>query len=245
MTQTNIELAFPHLSPKAKQELTHASLRELAWKSFELLSTWHRPLEKVRADVQRVDCPDELLAPVRKPTLILLPHLGNWELFGAWLSSIRPYTALFRPLRAPMFTDVVKTARERGGNTLVPTTPTGIKTLLRDLKAGKQVIVLPDQSPTDGGVFAPFFKIETATTTLPYRLASATGAQVILGTAVWDAGAYRIVMRTLPSADQLEQSDWLSHMNAEIEKLVSIYPAQYQWEYRRFRKAPDGSLRYP
>lgn len=245
MTDTNIRLAMPHLSRQAQHKLVSASLQELGWKSFELLSTWHRPLKHIRADVQVVDCPDGLLDTQDTPTLILLPHLGNWELFGAWVSSIRPYTALFRPLRAPMFTDVVKTARERDGNTLVPTTPAGIKTLLRDLKAGKQAIVLPDQSPTDRGVFTPFFGIETATATLPYRLALATNAQVVLGAAVWDAGGYRIIVRPLPRADQLDQHAWLSKMNLDIEQLVSRYPEQYQWEYRRFRKAPDGSLRYP
>lgn len=245
MTDTNIRLALPHLSRQVQHKLVGASLQELGWKSFELLSTWHRPLKHIRADVQVVDCPDGLLGTQDTPTLILLPHLGNWELFGAWVSSIRPYTALFRPLRAPMFTDIVKTARERDGNTLVPTTPAGIKTLLRDLKAGKQAIVLPDQSPTDQGVFTPFFGIQTATATLPYRLALATNAQVVLGAAVWDAGGYHIIVRPLPRADQMDQHTWLSRMNSEIEQLVLSYPEQYQWEYRRFRKAPDGSLRYP
>ncbi len=245
MTHTNIQLAFPELSRHAQNKLVNASLRELGWKSLELLSTWHRPLEQIRADIHTVECPDGVLDPHKEPTLILLPHLGNWELFGVWLSSIRPYTAMFRPLRAPQFTDVVKSARERDGNTLVPTTPAGIKTLLRDLKSGKQAIVLPDQSPTDRGVFTSFFGIETATTTLPYRLAFASKAQVVLGAAVWDDEGYRILVRPLPRADELDQHAWLSNMNVEIERLVSVYPDQYQWEYRRFRKAPDGSLRYP
>ena len=33
-------------------------------------------------------------------------------------------------------------------------------------------------------------------------------------------------------------------MNQEIETMVRADPAQYQWEYRRFRNAPDGTLRY-
>ena len=56
---------------------------------------------------------------------------------------------------------------------------------------------------------------------------------------------YEVVLKKLndPIAD--EQDHWLTMMNREIEALVRMYPAQYQWEYRRFRNAPDGSLRYP
>jgi KDO2-lipid IV(A) lauroyltransferase len=29
-------------------------------------------------------------------------------------------------------------------------------------------------------------------------------------------------------------------MNAAVERLVRQHPEQYQWEYKRFKKRPDG-----
>lgn len=244
LTEMNIDLAYPELSQPERKRLTHASLEELSHKFFDLINTWTHPHHVLRSQITAVEAPD-LTEYVDRPTLVLLPHLGNWELFGVWISQIRPYTALFRPLRTPVFSDLVKTARERGGNRLVPTDSSGIKSLLRDLKSGKQAIVLPDQSPVDGGIFASFFGIATATATLPYRLAKSANAHVLIGAAIRQGRGYKIIVRELAPAGAMDQDQWLIQMNAEIETLVRQYPEQYQWEYRRFRKAPDGTLRYP
>jgi KDO2-lipid IV(A) lauroyltransferase len=68
---------------------------------------------------------------------------------------------------------------------------------------------------------------------------------VFIGAALKTQEGYEVVLKKLndPIAD--DQDHWLVMMNREIEALVREYPEQYQWEYRRFRNAPDGSLRYP
>ena len=107
-------------------------------------------------------------------------------------------------------------------------------------------IVLPDQAPKEGdGQYVPFFGHEVLTPVLPYRLAVATGAAVFIGAALKKEDGYEVVLKQLPSPADHEQNAWLKLMNLEIEVLVRDNPAQYQWEYRRFRNAPDGTLRYP
>jgi KDO2-lipid IV(A) lauroyltransferase len=39
-------------------------------------------------------------------------------------------------------------------------------------------------------------------------------------------------------SDDIQES--VSGLNKTVEQLVSLAPAQYQWEYKRFRKGPDG-----
>ena len=107
-------------------------------------------------------------------------------------------------------------------------------------------IVLPDQAPKEGdGVFAPFFGHQVLTPVLPYRLAFATDAVVFIGAAIKRDHGYEIVLKQMPAPMDYDQHAWLTLMNREIESLVRDNPAQYQWEYRRFRNAPDGTLRYP
>lgn len=246
ITRKNIDLACAHLSKSERNSLIVASLRNLGFKTFDFLSTWFATEKIIQNSIIEVVGLDEFQkARQIGPTLILLPHLGNWEIFGLWLSKKFPYTAMFRPLRIPALTNLVRQARERGGNRLVEANRSGIRQLLKDLRKGGLVIVLPDQNPKNGhGEYIPFFGIPTLTPTLPYRLAQSTKAAVFIATAIKESAVYRIEFQKL-EADLSNRNQWLVEMNLLVESFVRKHPSQYQWEYRRFRNAPDGSLRYP
>ena len=247
ITRLNIGLAYPELSEQLRLKLVRASLADLGQKFFSLINIWVRPIpdshELVKAThglttFKRVSA--------NKPTVILLPHIGNWELFGVWLTQHRSYTAMFRPLRVNDISEMVREARERGGNVLVPATTRGVRQILKRLNQAETVIILPDQAPKSGeGIYVPFFGHAVLTPVLPYRLALSAGAEVFLGAAVRVGHHYEIILKHLKKPFASEQEQWLMMMNAEIEALVRQFPNQYQWEYRRFRNAPDGSLRYP
>ena len=247
ITKLNIELAYPELSERQRLEFVRASLTDLGQKLFSLISTWVRPTQNSHQLVKVVSGLDTFQkASAKKPTLILLPHIGNWELFGVWLTQHRPYTAMFRPLRIDHISEMVRKSRERGGNVLVPATTIGVRRMWKRLNKAETAIVLPDQAPKEGeGVYVPFFGHRVLTPVLPYRLALSTGAEVFIGAAVRVEHHYEIILRHLKKPLLGEQDKWLLVMNAEIEALVRQFPNQYQWEYRRFRNAPDGSLRYP
>jgi KDO2-lipid IV(A) lauroyltransferase len=247
VTRKNIDLAYPDFTEDQRSTLAQNSLKELCNKFFELITTWVKPVNYSQRLVHRISGFDKFRSEsANKPTLILLPHLGNWELFGVWLSQHRSYTAMFRPLRVPEISDMVREARERGGNYLVPANTGGVKQILKRLRRHEMAIVLPDQAPKEGdGQYVPFFGHEVLTPVLPYRLALATGATVFIGAALKRDHGYEVVLKQLEAPTNHEQHAWLTLMNREIEDLVRNNPAQYQWEYRRFRNAPDGTLRYP
>ena len=93
----------------------------------------------------------------------------------------QPMTVLFRPARQPWLRELVAGSRQRPGLQTAPTTLAGVKQLIKALKAGQVVGLLPDQVPPDGqGVWAPFFGRDAYTMTLSARLAHAAQAQVLL-----------------------------------------------------------------
>jgi KDO2-lipid IV(A) lauroyltransferase len=247
ITQKNVQLAYPEMSEQNQRHLVKNSLCELCLKFFDLITTWVRPVSYSKDQVLLVHGFDEFAMKSKgRPTLVLLPHIGNWELFGVWLSHHRSYTAMFRPLRLPDISGLVRSARERNGNYLVPATTAGVRQMLKRLRQSEMAIVLPDQVPKEGdGLYIPFFGHEVITPVLPYRLAASTDAVVFLGAALKRDKGYEIVLKELSSPSQFDSIYWLGDMNREIEMLVRDYPEQYQWEYRRFRNAPDGTLRYP
>ena len=134
ITRKNIALAYPNASVSQRSILVRNSLRELCGKFFDLITTWVKSVDYSYRQVSQVSGFREFQSQTREqPTLILLPHIGNWELFGIWLSQSRPYTAMFRPLRVPEISHLVRGARERGGNQLVPATTRGVKQILKCL----------------------------------------------------------------------------------------------------------------
>jgi KDO2-lipid IV(A) lauroyltransferase len=120
--------------------------------------------------------------------ILLTPHLGCFEIVAQALAlryqaDHGPLTVLFRPARKAWIAPVVSASRQRPGLSAVPTTLAGVRHMIRALRQGQAVGLLPDQVPPEGmGLWAPFFGRSAYTMTLAARLAQQTGAQVRL---VW------------------------------------------------------------
>jgi Kdo2-lipid IVA lauroyltransferase/acyltransferase len=191
--------------------------------------------------------------------LYLTPHLGCFEItaqalaerFGARM----PITVLYRPARQPWMSELVATARQRPGLHTAPTTLAGVKQLIKALKAGQAVGLLPDQVPPQGqGVWAPFFGRAAYTMTLSARLVHSGGAQPVLiwGERLsWGRG-FLIHVRPFDTAHPATHAAVLSRdmeeaagqINAAMEALVRECPQQYLWSYARY-KAPQAAPASP
>ncbi len=90
-------------------------------------------------------------------------------------------TALYRPARQPWLRELEATARNRPGLLTAPASLAGVRQMIRALRQGQTVGLLPDQVPPDGmGVWAPFFGQPAYTMTLAARLVLQTGAVPLL-----------------------------------------------------------------
>ena len=180
--------------------------------------------------------------------LFLTPHLGCFEItaqaYAARFGADHPMTVLFRPARQPWLRDLVAGARQRPGLRTAPTTLAGVKQLLKALKGGEAVGLLPDQVPPLGqGVWAPFFGRDAYTMTLAARLVQQTGAVPLL---VWGerlpwGRGFRLHCQTMPQplSDDLDAA--VLQINQAMETLVRQNPAQYLWGYARY-KQPRAEL---
>ncbi len=172
--------------------------------------------------------------------VFLTPHLGCFEVTAqAYAARFGPITVLFRPARKPWLQELVATSRNRPNMTAVPTTLAGVRQMLRALKAGQAVGLLPDQVPPQGlGVWAPFFGREAYTMTLPARLAQQTGAAVLV---VWGerlpAGrGFRVHVERLEGELSRDPREAATQVNAAMERLVRAGATQYLWGYARYKQ---------
>ena len=180
--------------------------------------------------------------------LFLTPHLGCFEVTAQALASRHlathgPFTVLFRPARKAWLAPLVAASRDRPGLAAVPTSLSGVRQMIKALREGRAVGLLPDQVPPEGqGLWVPFFGRPAYTMTLAARLALQTGAEVRL---VWGerlpAGrGYLLHCRELeaPLAADLEAA--VTQINRGMEHLVRECPQQYLWSYNRYKGRPPA-----
>jgi KDO2-lipid IV(A) lauroyltransferase len=143
---------------------------------------WFAPHDRVEALI-RVEG-QEVLDRARaggRGVILLTPHLGCFEAAARAVARSGPITVLYKPPRLDAMRRLVETGRESPGVRPVPASAAGVRGLLRALKRGEAIGVLPDQVPSDGdGVWAAFFGRPAYTMTLPHRLARMTGASVLM-----------------------------------------------------------------
>lgn len=181
--------------------------------------------------------------------VFLTPHLGCFEItaqaFAHRFGARSAMTVLYRPARKPWLRELVEGARRREHLDAAPATLAGVRQMLRALRRGEAIGLLPDQVPPDGlGAWAPFFGKPAYTMTLAARLVQQTGATVLLA---WGERLPRgagFVVRLSALADALpdvqadpDGSQSAAVINRAMESLILQCPGQYLWGYHRY-KAP-------
>ncbi len=244
VTLRNIELCFPDLAPEERRRLARDSLVHTGQCGFELIKVWMQPNARSVARIVGVRNQhffDQALHS-GKGLLLLVPHLGNWEVVALWCAQHREVTALYQPPKQELLEPIIKHARERMGNKLYPTDVSGVRAVLKSLKRSGLSGILPDQEPdAESGDFASFFRNPALTMTLVHGLASRTDCLVLMAYGHRVAGGWEIVFKP-PLGDiwsmELEESLW--SLNRSVEACIMDCPEQYQWEYKRFKKRPEG-----
>jgi KDO2-lipid IV(A) lauroyltransferase len=176
--------------------------------------------------------------------VFLTPHLGCFEMSAQavarrWGATHGPITVLYRPARQPWLAKVMETARNRPGMQAVPTTLAGVRQMIKALRRGEAVGLLPDQVPPEGqGLWAPFFGRDAYTMTLAVRLAQQTGATVLLVRAErlsWGRG-YVVHLEPMPEplGDALDAA--VLQINRAMEHVIRQCPQQYLWGYARYKQ---------
>jgi Kdo2-lipid IVA lauroyltransferase/acyltransferase len=179
-----------------------------------------------------------------KGVLLLTPHLGCFEIMAQALAARYsaahgPLTVLYRPARKAWLAEMEESSRDRPGLKAVPTTLAGVRDMIKALRRGEAVGLLPDQVPPDGlGQWVPFFGRDAYTMTLAARLAQQTGALPLL---VWSerlpwGRGYRLHFRDFLQPIGPELAPALLQINQEMERLIRECPQQYLWSYARYKQ---------
>lgn len=236
----NLQLCFPELRADQRQILLRQTLAETGRTATELTWLWSRSARTVNARINVVAGESLFLQAIADGcgVLIAAPHLGAWEALNLYLSRTAPVAILYRPPRQVWVETLINRCRGRFGAEPVRAEAAGVRTLLKRLKDGGVVGILPDQQPKVGeGEFAPFFGQSALTMSLFTKLASRTGAKVLFAWAERLPAGAGFAIRFLDRGPMADAAG----LNAVIEELARSAPAQYQWTYKRFGIQPEGA----
>jgi Kdo2-lipid IVA lauroyltransferase/acyltransferase len=212
---------------------------------LELPFLWLRPPHEPL--LPRVRFEDEhLLADalsLRKGVLLLTPHMGCFEMTAQAIAErfgpVQPITVLYRPARQPWLQPLVRTSRERPYLHAAPTTLAGVRQMIRALRKGEMVGLLPDQVPPQGmGEWAPFFGAPAYTMTLAARLVQQTGATLLLtwGERLPRGEGYVQRFFAFPEPLPSEAAQSAAAINRAMQSLILQCPQQYLWGYHRYKQ---------
>jgi Kdo2-lipid IVA lauroyltransferase/acyltransferase len=181
------------------------------------------------------------LATSSRPVIFLTPHFGSFEMTARFLAAYLPITVLYKEPSSERLKAFMASIRNTEHLTAAPANLGGVKTMLKALKAGEAIGILPDQVPTAGeGVWAPFFSQPAYTMTLPQRLALATNARVVIvvSTPFEDRSAEKAYWRF--SLHEMQEPPSPENINKRFENIISGCPELYLWGYNRYKRPPGA-----
>lgn len=230
-------------SPSRAARLLRQSIGHAGLIAAELPKIWCDPKSATRMRITGMDAVKEAVGRGRG-VVILTPHLGAFELSARAFSHHLPITVLYRPARQASLRRLMETLRPMPRMATAPANSAGVRQLLRALRNGEAVGMLPDQVPSKGeGIWADFFGRPAYTMTLPLRLAQNTGAAIVWALAIRTQHGWHLDL-SLWNVD-LQSNDatldgLTDQMNKALEAQIARAPEQYLWAYNRY-KIPKGA----
>ncbi|MBB6416361.1 phosphatidylinositol mannoside acyltransferase [Streptomyces sp. AK010] len=186
--ESNYARVVPGASPERLAELSRAGMRSYLryWMESFRLPAWTK--EEIRdglaiKDLHRLT---EGMA-AGKGVVLALPHLANWDLAGAWVTTKLgiPFTTVAERLKPETLYDRFVAYREGLGMEVLPHSGgTAFGTLARRLRDGGLVCLVADRDLSASGVEVDFFGDTARMPAGPALLAQQTGA-LLLPVTLW------------------------------------------------------------
>ena len=237
---------FRHAYPQATDAMIAESARHTGRLIMEMPYFWSRRKLTVRTDgFDAMWAETGRLGAAGNGVIILTPHLGCFEVLPQHHALTRRVTCLFKPPHQPWLREFIERMCTRQDFAMAPATPRGVRMLVKALKRGEAVGILPDQVPSAGeGTWAPFYGKPAYSMTLVHRLQQLTRAPIVAVFAerLPRGVGYRGHLRVLCDGGMLpdDPAQASAAINAAIEQLIAIDPTQYLWGYNRY-KHPAGA----
>lgn len=244
IAQINIDLCFPELSGKEKDQLVLRHFEAYGASIFDLAIYWwasSRRLERLTT-VHGFEG-FQALIDQGKNVILLTGHMLTVDLCGQYFSRYKAGVTMMKPLSNPVLNYLLFRSRSRNGNQVI-NREQGLRPLIRHIQNGYTGYFMPDEDfGSPASVFAPFFGIQSWTVTSLSALARLGDAVVVpvFMNSLRDGKGYELFFDTalenFPCGDELTDA---TNMNNALETGVRRMPEMYSWTFKLFKTRPEG-----
>ncbi len=242
ISRVNINIAYKQNSADENEILIRNSVKQSIRSYYETLYCLSRDQNSISKCIFKVENRFLSTQTTRDSGLILFSgHNRSIDMLLSHLANYEKITGIFKPIKIKAFDVFVKKSRKSSGSNVFETNFSGVKELFSALRENKTIAMAADQVPADKmGVFASFFGKDAYTTNLIPSLHLKTKSPIVSVAIHLDNETNNLYVRYSSKFLFIEDKEFDARsMNKEIEKIIDINPADYNWEYKRFKKNPE------
>ena len=239
---TNLRLCYPGWSEARRRAVLRRSFVLFGQAFLDRAWLWHGKPEGVRQRLHIVGAVQDL---TREGAVVMFaPHFYGMDAGGsAVMDQIeRPACTIYSTQSNPAIDAWMRAGRQRFGQATLLSRQDGLKPIVRALREGKMLYLLPDMDlgPQES-IFVPFFGVPAATVPSLPRFAKLGGARVVPVVTRLTPDGYEVrvhpVWQNYPSDDVTADT---ARMNAELQTWIDAMPEQYYWVHKRYKTRPPG-----
>ncbi|WP_262064023.1 phosphatidylinositol mannoside acyltransferase [Streptomyces sp. STR69] len=224
--ESNYARVVPDASPERLAELSRAGMRSYLryWMESFRLPAWSAERVKAGFDPKDVHHLTEGIASDRG-VILALPHMANWDLAGAWVTTKleTPFTTVAERLKPETLYDRFVAYREGLGMEVLPHSGgTAFGTLARRLRDGGLVCLVAERDLSASGVEVKFFGEATRMPAGPALLAQQTGA-LLLPVTLWYDDSPVMRGRVHPPVEVPESGDRAEKTSVMTQALADAF----------------------
>ena len=238
----NLRLCYPDWSAERLHAVAQRSFILFSQALLDRAWLWHADPAVVRARLRITGATQDL---TREGAVVMFaPHFYGMDAGGsAVMDQIeRPACTIYSTQSSPAVDAWMRAGRLRFGRATLLSRQDGLKPVVRALREGQMLYLLPDMDlgPQES-IFVPFFGIPTATVPSLPRFAKLGGARVVPVVTRLTPDGYEV--RVHPAWQHYPSDDVsadTARMNAELQAWIDTMPEQYYWVHKRFKTRPPG-----
>jgi len=239
---TNLRLCLPELNERQRRALARRNVVCFTQAALDRAWLWHASPEVARRRLRLTGAIEDLTRP--GAVVIFAPHFYGMDAGGSAIMQqvARAGSTLYATQPNAALDEWMRQGRARFGDVTPIARAAGPKPILRALREGRMLYLLPDMDlgPRES-VFVPFFGVSTATVPSLARFAKLGHARVVPVVTRMTRQGYEA--RVYPAWDDYPGDDPVAdtaRMNRELEGYIRAMPEQYYWVHRRFKTRPPG-----
>ncbi|MDO5693085.1 MAG: lipid A biosynthesis acyltransferase [Pseudomonadota bacterium] len=239
---TNLRLCFPRWTEAERVAVARRNFIHFAQAFLDRSWLWHGDPEVVR---QRLRITGAVRDLTREGAVVMFaPHFYGMDAGGsAVMQQIdRPACTIYSTQNNVALNEWMQRGRQRFGDATLLSRTEGVKPIVRALREGKMLYLLPDMDlgPHES-VFVPFYGVPTATVPSLSRFAKLGHARVVpVVTRLTDFGYEVKVYPAWPDYPTTDATADAALMNQRLQGYIDEMPEQYYWVHKRFKTRPPG-----